>query len=46
MKAKPPNMDARTQAINVLKKYFEKNHQDKPVFIAGDFNEENQNEPI
>ena len=46
LKAKPPNMEARTHSVNILKNYFSQNHQDKPVFIAGDFNEESQNEPI
>ena len=30
----------------MIKEYFDQNHQDIPCFMAGDFNEEPQNEPI
>jgi len=46
LKAKPVNMPERTNACKIMIEDFSKNFQDKPVFIAGDFNEEAENEPI
>ena len=40
MKAKPANMADRVHSVKVLQADFSANHQDKPVFVAGDFNEE------
>lgn len=50
LKAKPPNMPARVKQCKVLTEVFKAKHPFDysriPVFMAGDFNEEPQNEPI
>ena len=46
LKAKQKNMYSRLKQTNMIKDYFDYNYQDLPVFVAGDFNEEPQNEPI
>lgn len=46
MKAKPKNMALRVKSTNVIKDYFADKYRNIPVFIAGDYNEEPQNEPI
>ena len=46
LKAKPANMGQRVVQCQQMVDYFQSNFQDVPVFIAGDFNEEPQNDPI
>ena len=46
LKAKPAFIKDRVTQCQMIKEYFDQNHQDIPCFMAGDFNEEPQNEPI
>ena len=46
LKAKPAFMRDRVEQCNMIKDFFDKNYRDIPCFMAGDFNEEPQNEPI
>lgn len=40
LKAKAANVQQRVQQTTMITEFFEKNHRDVPVFMAGDFNEE------
>ena len=46
LKAKPANIAERVRSAKVMVEDFTAHHQEKPVFVAGDFNEVPGEEPI
>lgn len=46
LKGEASNVEQRVEQAALIKAYYADKYRDIPVFIAGDFNEEYQNEPI
>ena len=46
LKSRPEYSRHRTEQVNLIRKFFQENFQEMPVFIGGDFNDTPESEPI